>query len=200
MAGERELLIEFRDLIEAIAEDSIAAEKARRSNDNPTNRRNVVRVLFSAVEAEVYQRKRLALFRHSEGQVPFTPAELALLREEQYTLNHKGEAEPKPIFLRLTENFQFSARMLCKAYGLTYAIDKSGAGWKAFCDAIAIRNRITHPKHVHDLSIEEAEFKTIADASRWYRAEAVRLIGLIGEKLSVVEPTPPPTPTGFSTA
>jgi len=146
-------------------------------HDTQFNRRTCFRTFFAFVEGAVFILKRNVLLLHEKGIAHFSQAELALLHEEQYDLNKKGEVKtPRPKFLRLPDNVLFSCKVYAKAYQLSYKLDVSGEGWGSFRKALAVRNRIMHPKHSNDLEIKDEEMKDIDKAFEWYTKTMGELI------------------------
>src|SRR6202035_3196240 len=74
-------------------------------------KRTAFRTVFAAIEALIFLHKDWVLSgRRSEG---CSAAELSLLREESYRLDHRGEVEEVQSFLRVPENLLFTWRMMC---------------------------------------------------------------------------------------
>jgi hypothetical protein len=51
---------------------------------------------------------------------------------------------------------------------LELEIERDGSGWQAFRKAVAIRNRITHPREIRDLLITDAELEDVTRAYHWF--------------------------------
>jgi len=129
-------------------------------------RRNIIRTVFVFLEACAYGLKRIALQQHAIYEVEFSPAELALLREEKYMLDDKGEAITQDNnFQRFVPNLKFALRCFAKAHGLAFALDTSAV---PLTDSERVRNRITHPKKVSDLSITDDEIKRVETVENWF--------------------------------
>src|SRR5262245_38498365 len=82
--------------------ETLRADVAQALNDakqhgSQYHRRMYVRAVFAAVEAAVFLMKKEVLGRPDIGR--YGIEELALLREESYALNSKGEAFAQPKFL-----------------------------------------------------------------------------------------------------
>jgi len=102
-------------------------------------------------------------------QVEFTDAELALIREEQYELNNKGDVRIRQKFLKLADNLRFSFKLFAKATNSSYELDVGGIGWDSFLKAIAVRNRISYPKYERDIVISDEDLDFVQKAAQWYR-------------------------------
>jgi hypothetical protein len=86
---------------------------------------------------------------------------VALLREESYALTNKGEATVQTRFLRLEDNLRFVWKMFVREWDIDPDIDFASDGWKSFCKSVGVRNRITHPRRVEDLSVSDAEIAQV---------------------------------------
>jgi hypothetical protein len=129
-------------------------------------RRTLVRNVFVFLEAACYGLKRIALHRNEVWEVEFSQAELALLKEEKYSLDEKGEAHTHDKnFQRFIPNLKFAFRCFAKAHGLTIDLDLSKVALKDF---EGIRNRITHPKQLSDLAISDAEITVTTKVNKWF--------------------------------
>lgn len=146
----------YKALIEVLSNDLIAAGQELNQPDLQLRRRTLFRAFFAQVEGETSLRKEFALLQHAERQTVFSEPELAMLREEQYVLANNGEVRVQPKFLRLTDNLRFSFKAFAKAFGSSFELEVSGSGWDAFQRSIIVRNRITHPKTLTDLTVSDS--------------------------------------------
>jgi hypothetical protein len=145
-----------------------ASEQLRATPDSQVTRRGYIRSLFSMIEGITNYLKTLALRAGESNRNLFTPAETALLREESYAINNKGEAYVQPRFLKIEDNLVFALRMYLHDKPVPLEIERDGVGWNAFREAIVIRNRITHPRSLDDLSVTDSEVEKIRQAEHWF--------------------------------
>ncbi|HEX8195848.1 MAG TPA: hypothetical protein VF571_06555 [Pyrinomonadaceae bacterium] len=129
-------------------------------------RRSFVRSLFAAIEGLTFQYKQLAKEIAKYNRVEFSSSEIALLNDESYVLNNKGEASVQEAKLKTVENMLFSLFMLAKSCKREFAINK-GTEWDAFLKTRKIRDRITHPKKLEHVRITIKEVSTIRTAVIW---------------------------------
>jgi hypothetical protein len=122
----------YQALYGALMFDVEAAANALAEADTQFNRRSYVRTVFALIEGETYLRKQYALMMNNLGMVTLNDPEMALLREEQYKLNNKGEPDTQQLFLRLPENLRFSFRIDAKVHGREYKLETQGRGWESF--------------------------------------------------------------------
>ena len=103
--------LEFRAFTSTLAGD---IEDALRRIDSPSGPRNLVRAVFAAIEGLVSYLKEDALDQARNNLKVFRRAELAVLREETYTLSSRGKAEKRSSFLPFEGNLKFTVRMFTR--------------------------------------------------------------------------------------
>src|SRR5215471_10614365 len=79
------IMILNQDLLDSLKQLTIIDQSSQ------FHRRNYIRTLFALIEGETFCLKSVALTIH-ELRFTFEPEEIALLREEQYSLDKKGKA------------------------------------------------------------------------------------------------------------
>lgn len=193
---------DLADLFTAATTDITDLQKRLREADSPTDRRALVRSVFAFVESMLFALKQEALHHSSI----FSPAELALLREESYELGDDGEAWIRPARLTLKRNLKFTFIAFAKAWRTRSRLDLSDAGWQNFQSALKVRDRLMHPKRIADLDVSDDEVRMVNHASVWFIGTyAVALAGALGEwwkrakamDLAVANDSPnPPVPAG----
>lgn len=150
-------------IIGPLQRDCEQAGKNLQDNDTPFNRRTYVRTVFASIEAVIYVLKQHALQHRQLGG--FSDGEIAMLEEKTYTPD-KGKGRAKPKFLRLNENFPFAIGVLYRVLKSPFKLDKKGKEWEAFKKAIEVRNRITHPKLLELLGVNDEEIEAVGVAYR----------------------------------
>lgn len=143
-------------------------DAALREDDSQFWRRTYVRALFAYIEGLNYLKKVHAFQAHLAGRVKYTKAELSVILEESYELNNQGEAVERTSFKSLDKNLRFAFQVYARIYDICFKVDCSGLGWQSFKTAIKIRNRVTHPKRLSDLSITDDELQTLDETLEWY--------------------------------
>ena len=98
-------------LRELTQDSGSASEQLRAAPDSQIARRAYVRSTFGMVEGITNYLKTLALRVGESNRDLFTAAETALLREESYAVNAKGEAYVQPRFIKIEDNLVFALRM-----------------------------------------------------------------------------------------
>jgi hypothetical protein len=141
---------------------------------NQILRRAYIRAAFAFVEGAVFGAKAFLLKVHGLGEATLSPGELALLREEGYSLNRQGQVQARALFLSTAENVRFTLGILYRVYRRVPHPAFGSAGWSAFRKSLAIRNRITHPKRVADYRVSAADLETVRFALRWFGDQMAR--------------------------
>lgn len=131
-------------------------------------RRIVIRSLFSIIEGMCYRMKVNAFLIGRLREIEFTKEELAMINEETYYLNEKGEARIRDFFPSLKSNLRFAFKILAKVFKSDFELVIENAGFENFQKAIDIRNRITHPKGIKDLDISQNDFNNVLRAYGWF--------------------------------
>jgi hypothetical protein len=149
-------------------------------------KRTYTRSFFSMVEGVTYQMKQISLEANKEANVLNT-YEVSFLRELVGQLDEKGKASEKKLKLQLLPNLQFALRSISKVLAVDFEVDKGKkGGWDALRHAVDIRDRITHPKKIDSLLINDQEMLLLGQANAWFRDEIARLIKLIRKHHDVV--------------
>jgi hypothetical protein len=145
----------------------------KKHTDEQFWRRVVVRNIFVLLEACAYGMKRAALHRSRHFEIGFTTSELALLSEEKYYLD---DGEPKTDannYQRFIPNFKFAFKGFAKSFGFQFSLDTSKSPLKDFEQ---LRNRLTHPKKLSDLTITDPEAQMVQRLWKWFNDEFERLM------------------------
>jgi hypothetical protein len=99
----------------------------------------------------------------------YSPGELAMLREENYSIDSQGNlVARKDRFIPLKQNFRFTIELLMRHGFPQYKLDCGGDGYQAFVKALDIRHDITHPKDKALIEITNERLQTVSDALGWF--------------------------------
>jgi hypothetical protein len=171
-----------------------AENRMRRPDATDFDRKTYIRTFFAYVEGLIGSIKDAALAAKDPHR---TPAELAMLREETYFLDEKGRAEKKRALLNIKANVLFAFRVMGRGFGVhDFAADTSVDGWRAFSDAVAIRNRLTHPRSLDQSRVTLEDVATVEKAEKWYSEQHAAFSRrlLAGAPGPPKIQTPPPQP------
>jgi len=138
-----------------------------------------VRLFISFVESLVATLKAEIL----EEIDDLSNAERALLSETTYDVSDQGKPVEKAFFVSIQKSIRFVFTMYAEMYGVQPSPNYGDDGWAAFLDAIRIRNRITHPRQVDELSVSDSEMVRIDKARDWIMASYRGILQSIISKL-----------------
>jgi hypothetical protein len=173
--------------IELILADDVSITGSTEKDDGNRQfwRRTAMRSVFALIEGVVYRMKQLAFEVHEYDGMPLSRAEAAILLEESYELNEKGVATIKQNYPKIEKNIKFAFATLGRAYNVPYQLHLGDeVGWGAFIKTLKVRNRLTHPKHVVDLTVSDEEITTMMNAYYWFLASVKALLDEIGAALN----------------
>src|SRR6266446_6462706 len=119
--------------------DVETARVAMISSDTQFARRQFVRATFAKLEGFTSALKQLCL-RSPTIETDYSAAEIALLREETFTLDDKGEPRVAASHLKLAANIQFAFRMYARFCDLRFSLHTSESEWSDLKFAMAVRN------------------------------------------------------------
>jgi hypothetical protein len=177
------VLGESRDIFKLLYEDVDLAERKWKQQDSQFWRRTFIRSVFALIEGFTYRLKQVALEASKIFSIELSNSEIALLLEESYGVNEKGEAEVKPDYLQLPKNIKFAFNMFSRAYGLNYELKVDDAGWLSFKEALKIRNRLTHPKSTGDVAVSDQDMSYAEKAAIWFVKSSVEMQNAMNEEM-----------------
>jgi recombinational DNA repair protein (RecF pathway) len=168
-------VIELIEVQESLGQDVLVCTKMLEQEDSQFWRRTLVRTSFALIEGVVHRMKHLAFEFCSYEKIPLSRAEVAMLQEEGYELNDKGEAISKVSYMHITKNVKFAFKVLARAYSVNNELKVDDAGWDNFKKALKIRDRLMHPKSSSDLIVNDADVSTVDKAVGWFGQHAHEL-------------------------
>jgi hypothetical protein len=163
--------------------DVEAARAAMASNDTQFARRQFVRATFAKLEGLTSTLKQLCL----RSPTTYSPAETALLCEETFSLDDKGEPRVSASHLKLAANIRFAFCMYARSCNVRFSLATSESGWNGLKLAMVVRNRLMHPRKLEDLAVSKAEVEAASRASAWIDAKHSELHELAIDKIAYDE-------------
>lgn len=130
-------------------------------------RRTLLWQLFAETEAQLFQLRILLHITHEAQLHEFNKAEVAVLYEQTYYVDNKGEARERRLTLKTTENIQFVFKTIAIVTGNTEIINRGSAEWELFNTVIKKRESVTHPRKPSDYEINDVEFNQIIEVAKW---------------------------------
>lgn len=152
-------------LIRLLIEDVLAARKRLAAANTQTARRDTVRASMAAMEGMIWlarEHVRSVLETFEE----LTPMADMALREQVYMISDTGNLLIQSRSVPLPTAIRFIAQQ-ARLVGPEISIEISTAGWRNFKQAIAIRNRITHPKPESDMRVSDQDLDQVASGLSW---------------------------------
>jgi hypothetical protein len=189
----RKELADFATRNDLLAKDvAKCSEFLQKDTKDQFWRREVVKNIFAVFEASSYGIKQIAINQNNHWIIGFSAAELTILNEEKYSLSEQGEALTQGNnFQRFIPNLKFAFKAFAKAHGFRYEWDSSAD--TLLKDFEKLRNRITHPKKLVDMSVADAEIQNVKKLWDWFSRQFLQIIAK-GQK-NTLPPRMPPLPT-----
>jgi hypothetical protein len=139
-------------------------------------RRMYTRSAFALIEGTLFQMKQTVLEASNLYGIDLSKQETALLSEESYDLNDKGEPITKAQYHQLPKNLKFAFKTMARVFDAKYDLKVNDNGWTTFLEAIKIRNRVTHPKQIQDIIISDKEMHVLGEATLWFGNSVLTLL------------------------
>lgn len=171
---------ELKLVYKTLSGDLDTALDGVRQYDDQFARRTLYRTYFAFVEGLAFQLRQVTVASLANTDV-LSVAELSLLREEKFQLNHKGEPEARDNFQSSLPNLLFCIRCYVKNHGATYQPNIGLAGWDAMKKATAIRDKLMHPKSAVGLEVLVDDVQTLRAASDWWNRTLLEMFTACGE-------------------
>ncbi len=139
--------------------------KQVQTSDTASDRRNALRTIISAMEgaAWVYRMHILSMLEELDRSTPMLERAFS---ETSLYVSENGQIREQPRFVSTTAMIRLTTRVaqdLCP--GLH--VDFNEVGWQELQKAIKVRNRITHPKSLSDLSVTHEDVEQAHAGFDW---------------------------------
>lgn len=153
------------NFIGVLLDDVRRAHLRHSERDTSSSRRDLVRTVFAAIDGLGWSYREFV--RDNLGELGhISPDEELALSEVSYSVTANGKVSRQRKFISTPAAIRLACRIV-ERVDPTNSFDFSGAGWADFIEAIEVRNRITHPKSIIDLDINNAELIACLDAFYW---------------------------------
>ena len=171
---------ELKRIFTVLANDLESALELGRADPSQFVHRTLFRTYFAYVEGVAFQLRQVTL-ASLQGTDLLTSAELALLREERFQLNSKGIPEAKENYQQVLPNLLFSLRCYVKNHGAAYLPDTGHHGWESMRKAVAVRDRLMHPRSTGGLEITEEDIQYFVAGAAWWKRTLLEMFAACGE-------------------
>lgn len=158
----------LKNIFRILNEDVDEAVAYGKSNPTPFAHRSLIRAHFAMIEGLSFQLRQVTLASLIDTDF-LTSSEIALLREEKYSIDSKGNPQIQESFNSFLPSLLFTIRCYLKNHGASYQVNTADNGWVAMQKAIKIRNRVTHPRDVESLELSDIDLKNFRDAAVWWK-------------------------------
>tara|TARA_R110000868_G_scaffold340694_1_gene601382 strand:+ start:487 stop:1089 length:603 start_codon:yes stop_codon:yes gene_type:complete len=165
-------LIRTYDLLQALRTDiDMAYENLDKDRESQFLRRGVVRAIFSYIEAmiecvkvEIRSTIRAGLYTKN------------LTQKEQDTLGRLAIiGAPPGKFLPLDQNLKRTFKLASKVWALNFSLSTDGEDFRDFLAAKKARNKLTHPRTVYDVEVNDDDMHCHTVAGMWVQSEFQKL-------------------------
>jgi hypothetical protein len=133
------------------------------------NRRSYVRAVFSLIEAVIEQHKRLLLDLVARRIVELEQGVGEALSERTYFVRDNGTVGEREQYLQFERKLRAVYRVAGDAFGQSLSVTFGDQGWQSFRTALAVRDRLTHPKTYDDCIVDENALDAVDRGHKWFR-------------------------------
>lgn len=177
-------LIDFLEVKDILESDEKKCFKKATETGNQYWYRMFIRSFFAHVEGISNKLKAHALlWNQKENLDKLTIGELAIIKEENYSLKSNGKLMIHPSFNSTDKNLRFAINVFTKVHDVNFEWNLGeDQRWNDFTDLIKIRNRITHPKKAEELELSQEESDKLFRAHQWFLETITRALNLVNEQ------------------
>lgn len=150
--------------------------------DTPTHRREAIRTVFAAVEGIVWvYREHVRETARDLGRI--TTLQDFAIQEKSYAIGERGDLVEQIRFVPITTMVRLVTKIAAEVSS-GFAVDFSHVGWANLKTAITVRNRLTHPKSLADLSINQNELDTAKSGFFWLLALVIEGMAAMNDEVA----------------
>lgn len=167
---------ELKAIYQALFNDVVQAEDLFASTPSDFASRNHIRAYFAYVEGVAYTLKQVTAVS-LDGTGVLTDKEMDKLTDRKRITLPCGKVEFKQSFMEMGESLRFTLKCYPKGHGINNYEPELGGGWHSMLASIKVRNRVTHPKCVADLTLSRADIAQIDAARQWWHESVQAMLG-----------------------
>jgi hypothetical protein len=158
------------ELSDVLYEDVLCTIKYVNEADTQPNRRLFIKTAFSFIEGLAFILKQEVLIvEANKKNTSLTPEELLLLKDKVPSLGNNGLASESERFAKTVPNVLFAFKIYAKTSQIADPVDSKPSEWKPLKKLVHVRNRITHPKSLSEMTISDNEFMEAYICFLWLR-------------------------------
>lgn len=162
------------DFADMLLADVAASMRRYDVDQSEPAKRDMIRTLFAAIEGYIwlYREHVIEAARSMDG---LKAEEEVALSELSYQVTEQGNIVEQPRFLSMLATFRITTRIAGRLSPDAKIRFDTGE-WDRLRSAIAIRNRITHPKRQTDLEISAQDLSEVLSAFHWLLDAAIGIM------------------------
>lgn len=159
------------DFVGMLLADVAASMRRYDIDQSEQAKRDMIRTLFAAIEGYtwLYREHVIEVARSMDR---LTVEEEIALSEVNYQVTEQGKIVGQPRYLSMLATFRLTTRIASRLSS-DLAVRFDTGDWDRLRSAIAIRNRITHPKSRADLEISAQDLTIAEGAFHWLLGTAM---------------------------
>jgi hypothetical protein len=165
------------------AAQELVKEQTKKGQSIQYWRRITIRSFCGYIEAMLYQMKLCTLKVAPVAAKQFSNDELEILTELRTVLVPGQPPRTRPKFLPIPDNLKNTFHLFARIHGVEFHVDTTRTGWEDFQHLIEVRNRVTHPKGIYDVEVNDTSQERCERASVWLTEEYAKLMRTCGAKL-----------------
>jgi hypothetical protein len=170
-----EAVVELKRVYAVLNADVESARDATLRNPSEFNKRTLVRTCAALVEGLSFQLRQVTLASLKDTNV-LSGSELAILRETKHQLSDQGEVRERNDFQSTLPMLLFTLRVYAKNHGASYSPKTADNGWNCLRKALALRDRLMHPKSFEDLQVTDEAGTEFTAGIQWWDDSVASLL------------------------
>ena len=160
----------------ASIDDGEIDEQGNVDADYEFHARQLIRAVFSYIEATTFSIKASSAHRCMEEGIEISPEERYFSIDTEYDLNDRGEVVELVAKISLAKNIRFAIALNRRAHKVSAPFDASVEWWSCLKEAIRIRDRLTHPKMPDDLDVSGDDIVKVLKAKKGFEEEVGQFV------------------------
>ena len=181
MSSGNESVDRLLEVFDALIHDWMETQELLEKDRRDSIKRTCVVRAMAYIEGLTFALKTLARDNYS---AKLSPIEILALEEKQVQVDNSGRIKCRPSFCATLHSLRFAFSLLSRIFAVDLEINYGGKNWQCLKRVAETRNRVVHPKTVHDLKVDDADLDDASHAVRWmtfYTTKLFRVYALSTE-------------------
>ncbi|HTG45039.1 MAG TPA: hypothetical protein VK633_10965, partial [Verrucomicrobiae bacterium] len=139
--------------------------------NDPVSQKSLVRCFFAYVEGSLFRFRLTVTTLHGMGVQKLSVDELAALEERpSVAVNARGEfVTGSPKWIPSKASIRLCVNLVERLTGAQVKFDDRSAEYNSFMRAFVIRDQLTHPKTVSDVTLNDEKLDDVVRAMDWFQ-------------------------------